>query len=644
MCGICGIVQWGSSTAPDPELVRRMNGLLVHRGPDDEGYYAGASCALGMRRLSIIDLSTGRQPISNEDGTVRIVFNGEVYNFQELRAELEGKGHRFKTRTDTETIVHLYEEMGPECVTRLRGMFAFAIWDEPRKRLVLARDRLGKKPLLYALRPGGLAFGSELRCLLEVPGISREVDPLAVDLYLALQYIPSPWTIFRDVRKLPPAHRLVWEKGKVRVERYWDLPVEDPPPKGLRVEEAEELLRLKLREAVRLRLIADVPLGAFLSGGIDSSIVVALMSDLQSRPVRTFSIGFEEEAFSELPYARELARAYGTDHHEFIVKPEMAEVLPRLAWHYGEPYADSSALPSYYVARETRAHVKVALNGDGGDESFAGYVRYGAMKASRLWDRLPPGLRSAGAGLAELLPEIGAAPYGFSWRLKRFLRSTLLSSLPERHLTMVGYFSREERERLYAPRMVEALGRDLGAPARYFEERFGRAGSQDLINRLLYVDFQSYLPECLMAKMDIASMAHSLEARSPFLDHEVVEAAYRLPGSWKLKGWRGHKWILKRAFRDKLPSRILRRGKMGFGVPLGPWFRTRLKTYWEERVLSPKALARGYFREDVLRGLWRDHQEGRRDLGFKLWALLMFELWHQVVLEGRPTEPPPKSP
>lgn len=633
MCGICGIVQWGVPEPPDLAIVRRMNGLIVHRGPDDEGYHSGPGVALGMRRLSIIDLSTGRQPISNEDGTVWIVFNGEVYNFQDLRKELKQKGHVFKTKTDTETVVHLYEEMGPDCVQRLRGMFAFALWDAKLGRLLLARDRLGKKPLVYAPLPGGLAFGSELRCLLQAPGVSKEVDPEALDLYLSLQYIPSPWTIFKGIRKLPPAHTLVWEKGETRLERYWDLPLLDGSRENLDLEEAEETLRGKLKEAVKLRLISDVPLGAFLSGGIDSSIVVALMSELQAKPVRTFSIGFEEEEFSELEYAREVARAYGTDHHELIVKPEMAEVLPKLAWHYGEPYADTSALPSYYVARETRRHVVVALTGDGGDENFAGYVRYAAMKACRAADLVPLRLRSAVAAGLDLLPEVGPAPYGLAWRLKRFMKSTLLSALPHRHLKMIGYFSAEERDRLYSPRMRRSLDGGLDGAVRYFAERFEKASSQDLVNRLLYVDFASYLPECLMAKMDIASMANSLEARSPFLDHEVVEWAFRLPGSLKLKGWTSHKWLLKRAFRKQLPPKILKRGKMGFGSPVGPWFRGKLKTYWEEHVLSPRALQRGYFREEVLRSMWSQHQAGRHDLGFRLWALIMLELWHEAYMD-----------
>jgi asparagine synthase (glutamine-hydrolysing) len=626
MCGICGIVTKDGS-APDQGWLKAANDLIAHRGPDDEGFYIDGSVGLAMRRLAIIDLSTGHQPLSYADGSLWIVFNGEIYNYRELRAELEGRGHVFKTRTDTEVILALYGESGPGCVRRLRGMFAFAIWDKPRQRLFLARDRIGKKPLLYAEQPGYLAFASELRCLFAFPGLSREVDPEAVDRFLSLQYIPSPGTIYRSVKKLPPGHTLVFEGGRVVVERYWDLPL-DQGPVTTDFEEAKQRLREKLKESVRLRMISDVPLGAFLSGGVDSSIVVALMSELSSK-VRTFSIGFEEEEFSELGFAREVASRYGCDHTEFIVKAEMTDVLPKLAWHYGEPYADTSALPSYYVARETRKHVTVALNGDGGDENFAGYIRYFAMKAARSFDALPGPLRSALQKGSEWLPERNA-PFGFAWRLKRFLRSALFTDLPKRHLKMVCYFSEEDKRGLYTDAFRARLGERAGSAQEYLAEAFRPSVGQDFVNRLLYADFKTYLPECLMAKIDIATMANSLEGRSPFLDHEFVELAFRMPGDWKLKGLRGHKYILKEAFRDKLPESVLKRGKMGFGSPVGKWFRGPLRSYWEDHVLSSQALSRGYFNESALRLLWDEHQRGRRDHGYRLWGLLMLELWHQM--------------
>jgi len=629
MCGICGVV-YNEPGRVDEALLRKADDLIVHRGPDDEGRYVDEYAGLAMRRLAIIDLNTGHQPISSRDGSLNIVFNGEIYNFQELREGLEKRGYPFKTKTDTEVILALYEQEGAACVKKLRGMFAFAIWDSRRRRLFLARDRIGKKPLLYALGPGFLAFASELRCLLCWP-VDRRLNAKAVDYYLSLQYIPSPQTIYAGIRKLPPAHTLTFEGGKISIERYWDLPLGQPPLK-CGVDEACEMIREKLREAVRLRLISDVPLGAFLSGGVDSSIVVALMSELSERPVKTFSIGFQEESFSELPYAREVAKAYGTDHRELVVTADMTDVLPKLAWHYGEPYADTSALPSYYVSRETRRYVTVALNGDGGDEDFAGYIRYFAMKTARLYDAVPAPLRRAAQAAAQLLPE-QEAPFSFFWRLKRFLRSAVFADTARRHLQMICYFSEADKKGLYTPAMLHAMGmdedRDRADAERYLDNAFQRAAREDFVNSLLYVDVATYLPECLMAKMDIASMANSLEGRSPFLDHEVMELAFRLPGDWKLKGLKGHKWILKKAFRDKLPPAIRRRGKMGFGIPIGSWFRGKLKDYWQDLVMSPKALSRGYFNREALQAIWDQHQTRRRDHGYRMWGQLMLELWHQ---------------
>jgi len=582
-----------------------------------------------MRRLSIIDLATGHQPIASPDGRTHIVFNGEIYNFQELRSELEKDGYPFKTRSDTEVILALYMKFGAACVRRLRGMFAFAVWDQAKGRLFLARDRIGKKPLVYAEGPGFLAFASELRSLLVWPGVRREVDPVAVDLFLSLQYIPSPKTIYKHVRKLPPGHTLVWENGKASVERYWQLPLGEPPVTR-DLDEACAMIRDKLRECVKLRMISEVPLGAFLSGGVDSSIIVALMSELSDKPVKTFSIGFKEEAFSELPYAREVAEACGTDHQELIVTADMADVLPKLAWHYGEPYADASALPSYYVARETRRHVTVALNGDGGDENFAGYVRYFAMKAARLFDLAPGPVRAGLRNMAEFLPD-KSAPVSFPWKLKRFLRSAVFTDLARRHLKMVCFFSEEDKKGLYTPRMLAALGKEPAAE-RYLAAAFERGKGEDFVNRMLFADMTTYLPEDLMVKMDIATMANSLEGRSPFLDHEFMELVFNFPGDWKLKGLSRHKWILKRAFADKLPKAIQKRGKMGFGIPLGPWFRGQLKDYWREHVLSPEALARGYFEKAALQEIFDEHQSGRRDHGYRMWALLMLELWHRQYM------------
>ncbi|MDE2143659.1 MAG: asparagine synthase (glutamine-hydrolyzing) [Elusimicrobia bacterium] len=635
MCGICGVVS-GQGRTPDRAVLKKANDLIAHRGPDDEGYLVDGPAGLAMRRLAIIDLNTGHQPLSYDDGNLWIVFNGEIYNYQSLRAELLSRGHNLKTKSDTEAILALYREMGPACVTKLRGMFAFAIWDKRKKRLFIARDRIGKKPLVYAERPDGtLLFASELRCLFALDSsLPRETDPVAIDMYLSLQYIPSPKTAYKNIKKLPPGHTLIWQDGRATIERYWDLPLGQAPV-TTDIEEAKRLLREKLTESVKLRMISDVPLGAFLSGGVDSSIIVALMSRLSTKPVKTFSIGFDEEKFSETRYAKLVAGRYKTDHAEFIVKPQMADILPKLAWHYGEPYADASALPTYYVSRETRKFVTVALNGDGGDENFAGYLRYFAMKAARVTDSLPGPVLSALKAGTEMLPDYNA-PFGTVWRAKRFLRSALLNDLSGRHLKMICYFAEDDKPGLYSPEFIKTLGSDLGAAKGYMADAFKACEGQDFVNRMLYVDFKTYLPECLMTKVDIASMACSLEGRSPLLDHEFVELAYRMPGDWKLKGLRGHKWIFKEAFKDLLPEEILTRPKMGFGIPLGTWFRGPLKDYWADHVLSKDALGRGYFTEKGLRGMWDEHQSGGRDHGYRLWALLMLELWHRHAADPAP--------
>jgi asparagine synthase (glutamine-hydrolysing) len=631
MCGIVGIVHSASGQV-DRSLLQKANDLITHRGPDDEGLFVDDHCGLGMRRLAIIDVAHGQQPITSEDDSAVIVFNGEIYNFQELREELSD--YPFKTRSDTEVILALYRKLGPDCIKKLRGMFAIAIWDKKRKRLLLTRDRVGKKPLCYTLQRGALAFASELRSLLVWPGVEKEINPKAIDMFLSLQYIPSPHSIYKGVFKLPPAHMLLFEKGVVRIERYWDLPLGEEPVTKDPVE-AQQIIRDKLKEATKMRLISEVPLGAFLSGGIDSSVIVALMAELSEKPVRTFSIGFNEQEFSETHFARQVAERYGTDHQEFIVTPNMADVLPKLAWHYGEPYADASALPSYYVSRETRRHVTVALNGDGGDENFGGYVRYFAMKAARYFDLIPYPMRRAMQWGAEFLPEKNA-PVSFLWRAKRFMRSAVFTDLARRHLKMVCFFSEEDKKGLYTKSMLHAMGqdedRDRADAERYIAAAMERAKGEDFVNRMLYTDFATYLPEDLMTKIDIATMAVSLEGRSPFLDHEFMETVFRMPGEWKLKGLKGHKWILKEAFRDKLPDSIMRRGKMGFGIPIGPWFRGELKDFWHDNVLSSASLSRGYFERDMLRNMWDEHQTGSRDHGYRMWALLMLELWHQQYL------------
>jgi asparagine synthase (glutamine-hydrolysing) len=633
MCGIAGVVNCKGCEA-DRSVLERLCARLAHRGPDDEGFYVHHAAALGQRRLSIIDLTSGRQPMSNEDGSVWVTFNGEIYNFQELRKGLEANGHRFATHSDTETILHTYEQYGPDCVRHFRGMFAFAVWDERRQILFLARDRVGKKPLFYARTPNQFVFASELQALVLHPDISREPDPAAIDDYLTYGYIPAPRTVYRSVHKLPPAHFLTFRLDEgtgirdFRVERYWQL--EYGPKQSLSEEEAISGLLEVLGEAVRLRLIADVPLGALLSGGIDSSLVVALMSQLSSRPVQTFSIGFEEQHFNELPYARAVAGRYGTDHHELVVRAQALEVLPTLVRHYGEPYADSSAVPSYYVAQLTRRHVKVALNGDGGDESFGGYERYlGSAVADRLHS-LPGLVRKGMTGLATLL-----IPNSLSRRsrLRQARRLLEASALPtaRRYLRWLTYFTPTQKQGLYTPELSTLLaGHD---PEAWFLGEFdaARKACSQPLDTLLAVDVRTYLPYDLLVKMDIASMACSLEARSPFLDHKVMEFAARLPSRCKVRGTT-LKYLLKKAAADLLPAENLHRRKMGFGVPVGAWMRGELRPMLEDLLLGPGARTRAYFQPAAVRRLVGQHTEGRQDYSFQLWALLCLELWHREFL------------
>ena len=618
MCGIAGIVR-APGEPPSRETLDEMGLALAHRGPDDAARALYGRAGFAFRRLSIIDVAGGAQPIDNEDGTAHVVLNGEVYNHAELRAELEGRGHRFRTRSDVETVVHGYEEWGDGVVARLRGMFAFALWDEPRQRLLLARDRLGKKPLVYHESGGRLSFASELRALLRDPEVPRRPDLGAIHRYLTLQYVPAPLTAFESVRKLPPAHLLVFEDGRARVERYWTLSFQ--PPLALDEAEAASEVRRLLRDAVRVRLMSEVPLGAFLSGGLDSSSVVALMAEFG--PVKTFSVGFEDEDYSELPYARQVAARYGTDHHEFVVKPDAAEILPRLVEHYGEPFADSSALPTWYLARLTRQHVTVALNGDGGDELFAGYDRYRALTAYRLLARLP-----AGGGPARALA--ASAGTTLPARVRRLLAAA--SSTPEEsYARTVSVFAPEEVLRLYTPEMIaHTRGVD---PYDGLRGAFAASDAPDLLGRTLHVDTLTYLPGDLLVKVDIATMAHGLEARSPLLDHPLVEFAARLPSRLKRRGSRG-KRVLRRAVADLLPPAVLRRPKAGFGVPIGRWFGGELRGHLEDILLSPAALGRGFFDPEAVRALVRSHRPGFRGRSAQLWALLMLELWCRRFLDS----------
>lgn len=604
-----------------------MTTALCHRGPDDEGFLTSGPVGLGMRRLSIIDLAGGQQPISNEDGSVSVVLNGEIYNFQALRAELTAQGHHFATASDTESLVHGYEEYGDAFVTRLRGMFAFALWDERRQRLVVGRDRFGKKPLVYTELGGTLRFASELAALVEDETVPREVDPVALDAYLTYGYVPTPLTIYRQVFKLPPAHLLIWEHGRSRIHRYWQL---EYTPK-LQLDEAEAVERFweLFREAVRLRLSADVPLGAFLSGGLDSSAVVAAMSEVSDGPVRTFSIGFGHEDYDELRYARQVAQRYGTDHHELEVRPSALAVLPTLVRNYGEPYADSSAVPTYYVSQLAREHVTVALNGDGGDELFAGYERHwAALVASRL-ELLPRGLRQAGArALGAVLPG-SVERRTLARKLRRFAEAAALSPF-ERYLRWLSVLQPELKQSLYTDDFRARLG--ATDAARWLRAAVRGGAGLHPLDQILRVDTLLYLPDDLLAKVDIASMASSLEARSPFLDHELAGFVARLPVELKLRGRRS-KYLLRQALATRLPRELLTRPKMGFGVPLGPWFRGELRPLLNNVLLSPAARERGYFKPDVVATLVAEHVTARRDHAPQLWALVMLELWQLAFVD-----------
>jgi asparagine synthase (glutamine-hydrolysing) len=627
--------------------------VLAHRGPDDEGLVLikgdqhvemkkssellarenGFEVGLGHRRLSIIDLSeSGHQPMCNEDGKIWIVFNGEIYNFQEVRKGLEEKGHLFRSKSDTEVILHAYEEWDVECLKYFRGMFAFAIWDMKRKRLFLARDRLGKKPLVYWMGEGRLIFASEIKAILQATGIERDVNIRALHDYLTYQYVPSPDTIFKGISKLPPSHYLLYDmSGDVKIEKYWNL--DFTPFQEDQVDPIElcDVIKMKLEESVELRLISDVPLGAFLSGGMDSSLIVGIMAKFSGRPVKTFSIGFDEKDFDELAYAKLVSNHFGTEHHEFIVRPNAIEILPKLVWHYNEPFADSSAIPTYYVARMTKDFVKVVLTGDAGDENFAGYPRYLRSQWVAWFTKIPEKVRK------DLMPLFLRVLASRHWREKTFNRladflELLSSNQGENYAEQIRIFSAREKNEIYSKEMIHYLeGTDS---LKFLLKKYEEVETDDLLNKLLYIDIHSYLPEDLLVKMDIATMANSLEARVPFLDHEFMEFVAGIPSRFKLKGSRA-KFILKKAFPDFLPPAILKRKKMGFGVPISRWLRKELKDYVYEVLLDRRTLNRGYFEKEGIERLLKEHLSQRYDHSAKIWALLFLEMWFRIFMDQK---------
>jgi asparagine synthase (glutamine-hydrolysing) len=628
MCGICGWLSNTSANKIDRSVIESMNATLAHRGPDDEGIAEFARAALAMSRLSVIDLDTGQQPIANGHKNCWIVFNGEIYNYQDIRQQLIARGYQFSTDSDTEVILSAYEEWGEDCVHQLRGMFAFAIYDlrsDKRGRLFIARDRVGKKPLFYTVVDGHFIFGSEIKAILAHPTVPRIVNRQVVPLYLAYGFFPAPFTIFEGIYELPPGHYLAVQNGEVEVNEYWDIRYpHEPDVLGDEGEIIAEVRRL-LENAVRIRLMSDVPLGAFLSGGLDSTAIVSYMTRHMNQRVKTFAIGFEDDpTFNELEYARLVAREYRTDHHEFIVRPNAIDLLPKLVWHHDQPFGDSSAIPTYLLSKLTRSHVTVALTGDGGDELFAGYERFVATRLAEAYRDAPLFVRLVLSGLLRSLPE-SASYDSFVRRARRFIEYAPLP-LSLGYLGWVGVFQKD----FVGDLLDNWAGMD---PAVHFQSYFDRVQAVDPIGQLLYVNTKTYLPGDLLVKTDRMCMANSLEARSPFLDQELMAYAARISSDVKLKGITT-KYILKKALQGIVPEEIIRRKKHGFGVPVGRWFRDDLHDYITEILLSDQSLRRGYFKRDMLKRLVEEHQTGQRDHTHRLWTLLTFEIWHRVVLEN----------
>ncbi|MBS1788274.1 MAG: asparagine synthase (glutamine-hydrolyzing) [Acidobacteria bacterium] len=633
MCGIAGYFRSEAATngrtngsSPKDYLIERMCDVITHRGPDDAGYYVEAGLAIGMRRLSIIDIVAGHQPISNEDGSVWIVFNGEIYNFATLRDDLIARGHTFKTHSDTETIVHLYEEEGEWCVERLRGMFAFAIWDQRQNSLFLARDRAGKKPLHYTMVGDTLVFGSEIKSLLQFPGIERRANLNAISDFLTFGYVPDPLTAFGGIHKLPAGHTMTFRDGRVKTRRYWDFNYDSAERNSHHEEQFYvERLRELIAEAVRVRLVSEVPLGAFLSGGIDSSTVVAMMARAMDQPVKTFSIGFSEASFDELKYARLTAERYQTDHHEFIVTPDVCRLVEEIVWHHDEPFADASSIPTYVVSKMAREFVTVILSGDGGDELFAGYERYRIHQGRGGFERIPRRFRR---GL--MLPLSRALPravYG-----KQFLRNISLEG-GARFVDSLSYFSADVKRSLLTGATRRALNGHDSTVA--FEQIYAEPNSADSIERLLYLDSKTYLVGDILTKVDRMSMAHSIEARVPLLDQELIEFVQTIPASLKLRG-QTTKHILKQAMAELIPAEIINRPKMGFGVPLRKWLNHELREMLHDTLTDETARQRGLLDPRAVQALLDEHERGRRDNSLHLWGLLTLELWHRSFIDRKP--------
>jgi asparagine synthase (glutamine-hydrolysing) len=628
MCGIAGILTKSQISQQDKILLKRMSDALVHRGPDGEGFYFDESIALAHRRLSIIDLEGGKQPLSNEDGSVWVTFNGEIYNYVELRERLIQKGHRFATSSDTEVIVHLYEDRGEEFVADLRGMFAIGLWDARNKRLLLIRDRLGKKPLFYAALKDSLVFASEMKSLLQIPDFPKEIDHEALVDYFSLLYVPAPKSIFRHVRKVKPAHYVIIDSQGMREKSYWDISFDETETKS-QERWCEELLHA-YEEAIRLRLRSDVPLGAFLSGGVDSSSVVALMSKMNGRRVNTCSVGFDEKEFDESLYAAAFAKNFNTTHYEETVRPDALSIIDRLAWFYDEPFADSSAVPTYYVSQAARRHVTVALSGDGGDENFAGYRRYyHDLLENQCRSYVPEEIRRPlFSALGRWYPKLDWAPRMFRAQatFRAFARTPV-----EGYFYSVSGIKPEIAELLLSGDVRRSV--NGYSPLTLFEDFYNRPEKADHLSRLQYLDIKTYLVDDILVKVDRASMANSLEVRCPILDHRFMELVARIPSKFKLKAGEG-KYIFKKALSSVLPGEILKRRKQGFAVPLAKWFREQLKGISGELILEKDPL--GILNSNAVSRLWERHQSRGSDFSTQLWAILMYRLWQEKCLKGKP--------
>jgi asparagine synthase (glutamine-hydrolysing) len=628
MCGICGAVSLAGSEPVSEGLLRCMAATLRHRGPDDEGYYLDGRAGLAIRRLSIIDLATGHQPITNEDQSVWVVFNGEIYNYREVGRRLRQKGHVFATQSDTEVIVHAYEEYGDDCLDHFNGMFGLALWDARRRRLLLARDRLGIKPLYYHLSHDRLVFGSELKAVIAHPGVPREIDLVALDHFLSLEYVPGPRTIFNNICKLPPGHRLIIDDGACRLEKYWSIPHRPVPGDE---EQCRQALVELIRDAVTSQMVADVPLGAFLSGGIDSSTVVGHMSQASAKPVRSFSVGFEDATYNELPYARLVAEAFATEHHEEWLQPDVASLAEQLVSHFDEPFADFSIFPTYLICQVARKSVKVVLSGDGGDELFAGYDTYVAQRlAHRYYDWLPGSLRhKLLPAVADLLPP-QPAKKGVINKVKRFVEGAALPAAWQ-HARWMVFINESDKARLYRPDLRHALNGDVFGST--IMPYFSQAGPRDALAQQQYVDLKTYLVDDILTKIDRMSMAVSLEARVPLLDHRIVEFALNLPPELKLRG-NTTKHLLRRAVADLLPPAVLAKPKQGFSIPLKQWLRGPLRPLMTD-LLSPSAIGRnGFFQPRCVQQWVSEHLDGRANHSHRLWALMVFALWQQQLPAG----------